>query len=426
MKSSRKPKLRTRLDRQSTNNRGVSKEAIEQRASASRSLRRATTSDRSGYKSREQMEATERAMLAPFAQKSGDSRSRKYPEPSHAYRTEFQRDRARIIHSRAFRRLEYKTQVFLNGTGDHLRTRLTHSIEVGSISRTITRALSLNEDLAEAIALAHDLGHSPFGHSGEEMLAECMQEHGGFNHNRQSLRVVELLENAYPNFPGLNLTFEVREGLRKHQAFYDPPTPGEEKYRCPSLEAQIANLADEITYYSHDLDDSVDFEILSAAQLEENTVWQGSHRAVLGRYPDAREPELHKLIIRDIIDVQVQDVVTTSARSILDAGVQSADEVRRQPASLIRYSDELLEANRELRRFLYQNVYYHPRVAEVNKRACEMLRKVFETYLVDPERLGEAAAKRIEQEGLHRTVCDYVAGMTDRYLIEEYARIAAE
>ena len=369
------------------------------------------------------MEATERATLAPFAQKSGDSRSRKYPEPSHAYRTEFQRDRARIIHSRAFRRLEYKTQVFLNGTGDHLRTRLTHSIEVGSISRTIARTLSLNEDLAEAIALGHDLGHSPFGHSGEEMLAECMQGHGGFDHNRQSLRVVELLENAYPNFPGLNLTFEVREGLRKHQAFYDPPTPGEEKYRCPSLEAQIANLADEITYYSHDLDDSVDFEILSTAQLEKNAVWQRSHRAVLARYPDAREPELNKLIIRDIIDVQVQDVVTTSARSILDAGVQSADEVRRQPASLIRYSDELLEANRELRRFLYQNVYYHPRVTEVNERACEMLRKVFETYLVDPERLGEAAAKRIEKEGLHRTVCDYIAGMTDRYLMEEYARI---
>jgi len=404
----------------------VSKEAIEARASASRSPRQATTSEPRGYKSREQMEATERAMLAPFAQKSGDSRSREYPEPSHAYRTEFQRDRARIIHSRAFRRLEYKTQVFLNGTGDHLRTRLTHSIEVGSISRTIARALSLNEDLAEAIALAHDLGHSPFGHSGEEMLAECMQEHGGFDHNRQSLRVVELLENAYPNFPGLNLTFEVREGLRKHQAFYDPPRPGEGKYRCPSLEAQIANLADEITYYSHDLDDAVDFEILSAAQLEKNAVWQRSHRAVLTRYPDAREPELHKLIIRDIIDVQVQDVVTTSARSILDAGVQSADEVRRQPTPLIRYSDELLEANRELRRFLYQNVYYHPRVAEVNKRACEMLRKVFETYLVDPERLGEAAAKRTDKEGLHRTVCDYIAGMTDRYLMEEYARIAAQ
>src|SRR6202040_3022208 len=191
------------------------------------------------------------------------------------------------------------------------------------------RALGLNEDLAEAIALGHDLGHSPFGHSGEEMLAECMQEHGGFDHNRQSLRVVELLENAYPNFPGLNLTFEVREGLRKHQAFYDPPTPGEEKYRCPSLEAQIANLADEITYYSHDLDDAVDFEILSAAQLEENSVWHASHRAVLARYSAAHEPELHKLIIRDIIDMQVRDVILTSAQSIRAANPGSTDEVRR-------------------------------------------------------------------------------------------------
>src|ERR1700680_790820 len=234
------------------------------------------------WKTREQMEATERAILAPFAQKSGDSLGRQYPEQSHAYRTEFQRDRARIIHSRAFRRLEYKTQVFLNGTGDHLRTRLTHSIEVASISRTIARALALNEDLAEGIALAHDLGHTPFGHSGEEILAECMRDHGGFEHNRQSLRAVALLENAYPNFPGLNLTFEVREGLQKHQAL--------EGYSCPSLEAQIANLADEITYYSHDLDDAVDFEILSAGQLEENTVWQGSHRAVLGGYPAGREP----------------------------------------------------------------------------------------------------------------------------------------
>ena len=395
---------------------------------------------RYGWKTREQMEATERATLAAFAQKSGDSRGRKYPEPSHAYRTEFQRDRARIIHSRAFRRLEYKTQVFLNGTGDHLRTRLTHSIEVASISRTIARALSLNEDLAEAIALAHDLGHTPFGHSGEEMLAECMREHGGFEHNRQSLRMVELLEAAYPDFPGLNLTFEVREGLQKHQAFYEmedvaqvsnlrnksgnlESRPTLQKYHSPSLEAQIANLADEITYYSHDLDDVVDFEILDSAQLEENAVWRRSHRAVLSRYPDAREPELHKLIIRDIIDVQVRDVIATSAKSIVDVGVQSADDVRKQPAPLIRYSDELLEANRALRKFLYQNVYYHPRVAEVNRRACEMLRKVFESYIVDPSRLGEAAAKRIETQGLHRTVCDYIAGMTDRYLMDEYARL---
>src|SRR5438067_3304177 len=252
-----------------------------------------------------------------------------------------------------------------------------------------------------------------------------MREHGGFEHNRQSLRVVELLENAYPEFPGLNLTFEVREGLQKHQDFYEATSPGGQKYKCPSLEAQIANLADEITYYSHDLDDAIDFEILNGPELEQNAVWQRSERNVLSRYPDAREPELHKLIIRDIIDVQVQDVVATSAQSIIGAAVQGADEVRKQEAPLICYSDDLLEANRELRRFLYQNVYYHPRVAEVNRRASEMLRKVFEAYVVEPDRLGEAAAKRIEAEGLHRTVCDYIAGMTDRYLMEEYARIAA-
>src|SRR6188472_980400 len=212
------------------------------------------------WKTRGQMEEGERTGLASVAQKSGDSRGRQHPEPSHAYRTEFQRDRARIIHSRAFRRLEYKTQVFLNGTGDHLRTRLTHTIEVASISRTIARALSLNEDLAEAIALSHDLGHSPFGHSGEEILAECMRGHGGFEHNAQSLRVVDLLEAPYPDLPGLNLTFEVREGLQKHA-----------HERCPTLEAQVADLADEITYYSHDLDDAVDFSILSPEQLQEAT-----------------------------------------------------------------------------------------------------------------------------------------------------------
>jgi dGTPase len=373
-------------------------------------------------KTREEMEATERAVLAPFAEKSGESRGRKYSEPSHAYRTEFQRDRARIIHSRAFRRMEYKTQVFLNGAGDHLRTRLTHSIEVASISRTIARALRLNEDLAEAIALAHDLGHAPFGHSGEEMLSECMRDHGGFDHNRQSLRVVELLETPYPHFPGLNLTFEVGEGLRKHERTFK--TPDGEAYNCTSLEAQVADLADEITYYSHDLDDAVDFEILSPAQLEENEVWRKSHQAVLARYAGGPGTELHKLIIRDIIDNEVHDLVATSAKSIAESGVQTADDVRRKMTPLIRYSDELAEANRALRRFLYQNVYYHPRVSEVNRRACEMLRRVFEAYLVDPERLGDGATRRIEKEGLHRTVCDYVAGMTDRYLMEEYARIA--
>lgn len=372
-----------------------------------------------GWKTREAMEADERRTLAPFAQKSGDSRGRKFPEPRHAYRTEFQRDRARIIHSRAFRRLEYKTQVFLNGTADHLRTRLTHTFEVASVSRTIARALGLNEDLTEAIALAHDLGHSPFGHSGEEMLAECMREHGGFEHNRQSLRVVELLEEVYPAFPGLNLTHEVIEGLQKHRA----PHNGEAR-RAPSLEAQVADLADEITYYSHDLDDALDFAILDSDQLDESAIWRRSHERVGARNSDLVGTELHKNIIRDIIDLQVRDVVATSARTIAAAAPNDAEAVRRLPEKLIRYSDALGAANRELRKFLYENVYYHPRVAQVNRRACEMLRAVFEGYVREPERLGDAATRRIESQGLHRTICDYIAGMTDRYLLEEHARLA--
>ena len=371
-----------------------------------------------GWKRREQIEADEQCALAPYALKSGDSRGRKFPEPRHEYRTEFQRDRARIIHSRAFRRLEYKTQVFLNGTADHLRTRLTHTIEVASISRTIARALGLNEDLAEAIALAHDLGHAPFGHSGEEMLAECMREHGGFEHNRQSLRVVELLEHPYPDFAGLNLTFEVLEGLRKHET-------RESRKREPfaTLEAQVADVADEITYYSHDLDDALDFAILDSGQLNESAIWRRSHARVTKRHQQLPDAELHKNVIRDIIDLQVRDVVAASAAAIEATAPANPEEAYRQPMGLIRYSDEVDAANRALREFLYANVYYHPRVAEVNRRACEMLRSVFAAYLREPERLGDGAVRRIESEGLYRTVCDYVAGMTDRYLLEEHARI---
>ena len=380
-----------------------------------------------GWKRREKMEADEQMTLASYARKSSDSRGRKFAEPRHEYRTEYQRDRARIIHSRAFRRLEYKTQVFLNGTADHLRTRLTHTCEVASVSRTISRALGLNEDLAEAIALAHDLGHAPFGHSGEEMLAECMREHGGFEHNRQSLRVVELLENPYPDFAGLNLTSEVLDGLRKHE---ERGPSGEDESRdlkgSAILEAQVADLADEITYYSHDLDDALDFAILDPDQLNESAIWQRSHARVTARHPALLGADLHQTIIRDIIDLQVRDVVATSAAAIARAAPTNAEEARAQPAPLICYSDEVAAANRQLREFLYANVYYHPRVVEVNWQACQMLRTVFAAYLREPERLGDGAVRRIESEGLFRTVCDYVAGMTDRYLLEEHARAGCE
>ena len=374
-------------------------------------------------KTRVEFESQERASLAPCAQKTADSAGRKYPEPPHPHRTAYERDRARVIHSRAFRRLEYKTQVFLNGTGDHLRTRLTHTIEVASISRTIARALGLNEDLTEAIALAHDLGHPPFGHSGEETLDELMRGHGGFDHNDQSVRIVELIEQKYPRFPGLNLSFEVLEGLKKHAVFYDPPEPTADRYACPSLEAQIANLADEITYYSHDLDDGLDFHLITAAQLSALDAWTHSYDEVRGHFPKLRGRELHSYIIRSIIDRQVQDVIATSAESIRKARVQSADDVRHQPKPLIRYSTALLRANRSLRRFLYQNLYYHPRVADVNQNACRLLREVFGSYLKKPALLGKATSKRVEKDGLHRTVCDYLSGMTDRYLLEEHARL---
>src|SRR5882762_6005196 len=238
------------------------------------------------WKTREQMEEGERTALASVAQKSGESRGRQHSEPSHAYRTEFQRDRARVIHSRAFRRLEYKTQVFLNGTGDHLRTCLTHTMEVAGISRGIARALQLNEDLAESIALAHDLGHSPFGHAGEEMLDKLMKDHGGFEHNLQSLRVVTELEEKYPDFNGLNLTWETREGLAKHYTQYDKPTHLEEfNFKSSSLEAQIANLADEVTYYSHDLDDGLDAGLIAVEQLKQVDIWQTTFERVNREHP---------------------------------------------------------------------------------------------------------------------------------------------
>ena len=376
-------------------------------------------------RTRAEKEQLERATLAPCAQRSGDSAGREHPEPPHPHRTAYERDRARIVHSRAFRRLEYKTQVFLNGTGDHLRTRLTHTIEVASISRTIARALALNEDLAETIALSHDLGHAPFGHSGEETLDELMRDHGGFEHNLQSLRIVELVEQKYPNFPGINLSWEVREGLQKHAKFYDPPVKsGSARHPSPSLEAQIANLSDEITYYSHDLDDGLDSHLITPEQLGELAVWQESYDEVRRHFPKLAGKELHAYVIRCIIDRQVQDVIATSSALIDAAGVQSAEEVRQQPKALIRYSEPLLRGNRALRKFLYKNLYYHPRVAGVNQRACGLLRDVFNAYLADRTLLGKTTARRIRKDGLPRVVCDYLSGMTDRFLIEEHARLA--
>jgi len=377
-------------------------------------------------RSRVELEQQERQTLAPYAQFSADTRGRKFKEEPPEWRTHYQRDRDRVIHSRAFRRLEYKTQVFLNGTGDHLRTRLTHTIEVAAISRNIARALRLNEDLCETIALAHDLGHSPFGHKGETALSKLMKGHGGFEHNRQSLRIVEELENKYPAYPGLNLSWEVREGLVKHCTAYDHPSKRKGfDAKSSSLEAQVANLADEITYYSHDLDDGLDSTLLDEKKLRKDVeIWRIAARTVEKQFGALADDECRRYFtIRCLIDMQVKDVVGTTEKLIVTAGVNSADEVRLQTKSLVRYSPKRREQNLELRDYLYQNLYYNPVVHQPNVRAVRMLEALFSYFIEHPKEIGALSRKRIRKDGLHRAVCDYLAGMTDRYAVQEHQRI---
>lgn len=376
-------------------------------------------------RTREELEHLERQILAPYAQFSGDSRGRAYSEPPPLWRTEYQRDRDRVIHSRAFRRLEYKTQVFLNGSGDHLRTRLTHTIEVAAIARNIASALKVNTDLVETIALAHDLGHSPFGHKGETVLARLMRGHGGFEHNRQSLRIVEVIEQKYPDFPGLNLSWEVREGLAKHFTAYDHPgrRAGFEA-KNSSLEAQIANLADEITYYSHDLDDGLDSGLLSETDLTKNVrLWKQAATRVKREHGKLPDECRRYFTIRTLLDLQIRDVVETTEAAIARAGVTSADEVRLQARPLVRHSRERRELNLELRKYLYRNLYFNPVVHEPNQRAVKMMAQLFQYFLAHPKEIGEGARRRMGDSGFHRAVCDYIASMTDRYVMLEHERI---
>jgi dGTPase len=376
-------------------------------------------------RTRQELELIERQILAPYAQFSGDTRGREYQETPPEWRTHYQRDRDRVIHSRAFRRLEYKTQVFLNGTGDHLRTRLTHTMEVAAISRNIASALKLNTDLVETIALAHDLGHSPFGHKGETVLARLMKGHGGFEHNTHSLRIVEQLEQKYPNFPGLNLSWEVREGLAKHHTAYDHPGKRQDfDAKNSSLEAQIANLADEITYYSHDLDDGLDSQLLSEKKLIANVqIFADAAESVKKQFGKLADESRHYFIIRTIIDMQIRDLVENSERLIQKAGVQSADQVRLNAKTLVAHSPDRRKLNLELRNYLYKNLYYNPVVHDPNMRAVKLLEKLFNYFLVHPKALGESSQKRVKKTGLHRAVCDYLAGMTDRYVGLECERI---
>jgi dGTPase len=372
--------------------------------------------------------------LAPCAATDAGSRGRRHSEPGPAYRSEFQRDRDRIIHSAAFRRLEYKTQVFVNHEGDLFRTRLTHSIEVAQIARSIARALRLNEDLTEGIALAHDLGHTPFGHAGQDALNACMQGWGGFEHNLQSLRVVDELEERYAEFPGLNLTFESREGILKHCSRKNARELGDVGERFllkqqPSLEAQLTNLADEIAYNSHDVDDGLRSELIDVDQLSEVALFREQYETVRLRYPDLHPRRTIHEVVRRLINCQVVDLVETSLANLECAMPPDVEAVRRHPAPLVAFSESMREQNLELKRFLRRNLYRHYRVHRMTAKASRTITALFNAFIDDPRLMPDEArekARQLEEQqgdaGRARAVADYIAGMTDRYAIAEYER----
>ena len=373
--------------------------------------------------------------LACYAASDGRSLGRRHDEPGPAYRGEFQRDRDRIIHSAAFRRLEYKTQVFVNHEGDLFRTRLTHSIEVAQIARSIARALHLNEDLTEAVALAHDLGHTPFGHAGQDALNGCMKDYGGFEHNLQSLRVVDELEERYAQFRGLNLTFESREGILKHCSPANAAALGDVgrrflERRQPSLEAQLTNLADEIAYNSHDVDDGLRAGLITIGQLSDLRLFGEQYEAVRHAYPDLPERRAIHEVVRRMINRQAVDLIETSHARLQDARPADIEAVRAQPEALIAFSGDMREQNLELKRFLRQRLYHHYRVHRMTSKASRVIRALFEAFLEDTGLLPDDARDdvlRLEENhgvaGRARAVADYVAGMTDRYAIREYERI---
>lgn len=366
--------------------------------------------------------------LAPYAAHSSHTRGRQFAEASAAPRSEFQRDRDRIIHCAAFRRLEYKTQVFVNHEGDLFRTRLTHSLEVAQIGRTVARILQINEDLVEAIALAHDLGHTPFGHAGQDALNACMREHGGFEHNLQSLRVVDVLEERYAEFDGLNLTFEAREGILKHCSLPNAEKLGEvgERFRKktqPSLEAQVANLADEIAYNNHDVDDGLRSGFITLEQLAEVNIFARHRSEICTQYPDLNDRRVITETVRRIINTLILDLVATTRVNIENSGVQTLDELRSAPP-LAAFSPALLEEHRELKRFLRQNLYRHYRVARMSAKATRIVSDLFTAFTGDARLLPPEYQARESLQGA-RAVADYIAGMTDRYAMREHRRIFA-
>ena len=368
-------------------------------------------------------------MTAPYASDPGQSRGRRHPEPPAPTRTEFQRDRDRIVHSTAFRRLVYKTQVFLNHEGDLFRTRMTHSLEVAQLGRSIARPLGLDEDLVEAIALAHDLGHTPFGHAGQDALNECMQAHGGFEHNLQSLRVVDRLEERYPNFDGLNLSFEAREGILKHCSRanaerLEAAEPGGVGRRFldrtqPGLEAQLCNLADEIAYNAHDIDDGVRSGLLAMEQLDGVELFARFRGQALQQHPQLQGRRLLYESIRRMLSAQVYDVIDATAQALAASGIDSAEAARRA-APMLRFSPDMQAQSGALKQFLLHNLYRHPQVMETMDGARRIVRDLFEAYVAEPARMGGGFDERPD---LERAVADYIAGMTDRFAAREHERL---
>jgi dGTPase len=373
--------------------------------------------------SREQLEDIEAQSLAPYGIRSRDTRGRSHAEDEPAYRTSFQRDRDRILHTTAFRRLEYKTQVFINDEGDYYRTRLTHTLEVAQIGRSLARALGANEDLVESICLAHDLGHPPFGHSGEFALSRLMLDYGGFDHNKQSLRIVTELEHRYIDFAGLNLTWEVLEGIVKHETEYDQ---SDAESFSPDLrghiEAQICNAADEMAYTAHDLDDGLRSGLITIDMLSGISLWEMTTDSLAWQNSQLNELDRHR-IIRRLIGTEVTELVQATDQRLRESGVRSVDELQRLPYNVVGFSEDMHRRNRQLKDFLYSHLYRHYRVVRMAVKAERVISDLFHAYQAEPTMLPKHIQDMIEKRGLERTICDYIAGMTDRFAIEEYNKL---
>ncbi len=373
---------------------------------------------------RRELEKREDSCLASYAMKSMHTRGRVHPEDEHPYRSVYQRDRDRIIHSTAFRRLEYKTQVFVNHEGDHYRTRLTHTIEVAQIARSISRALCLNEDLSEAIAMAHDLGHTPFGHSGEDALRILMRHHGGFEHNVQGLRVVDVLEKRYSQFSGLNLSWEVRESIAKHKLLSDDPNVIKfDLTKQPLLEAKIVDIADSIAYDNHDIDDSLQAGLITESGLEEVALWRYAKEKVKEQYNTLAKEMENIHTIKYLINMEVTDLITHTQRMIEKMKIETTDDVQKCKERLVSFSPEISKKKLELQEFLQQNAYNHYRVVRMADKAKRFVEELFNAFIQNPMQLPPEYQKWIEEAGLYQGVCDYIAGMTDRFAQDEYLKL---